>query len=117
MMAMNLGNDDRNWLDSKFGEVHKRITDSREEQTRQLHEVTRDQNEKIAELKESLEVHKVEPCADVKTHEVKYHGSSDRRQATPAPGKLTGKMLGIIAALATAIATLAHLLAKLVGGG
>lgn len=72
-MAMSLNNEDRNWFDARFGEVHKRITDSQQQQTEELHRVTNEQNEKIHQLGQQLEVHKAERCDDVVEHEKNFH--------------------------------------------
>jgi hypothetical protein len=70
---MNLNNEDRNWLDEKFGKVHSRITASQQEQTQELHRLTAEQNEKIHQLGQALEIHKATACPDVKAHEAGHH--------------------------------------------
>lgn len=52
--------EEQRYFDDKFGQVHKRITDSQEAQTAELHRVTIEQNKEIAEIKESISTHKVE---------------------------------------------------------
>lgn len=74
-MPMNLSNEDRNWLDSKFGEVHTRITRSDTANTKALNEQTQMLTVKIGNVQTSLQVHEATPCLDVKTHEMNHHDS------------------------------------------
>lgn len=57
---MPMDREDMKYFDEKFGQVHKRITESKEQQTAELHRATLDQNSTISELKQAIEAHKVE---------------------------------------------------------
>lgn len=86
MGHMTLTNDDRDWLDQKFGEVHTRIT-----------RVTMEQNAKLAEMDKAVTAHLATPCDDVKTHEETFH-TIGVAKILAAAGAIVG-ILGGVAAL------------------
>lgn len=57
---MPMDREDLKYFDEKFGQVHKRITESEKAQTGELHKVTDDQNRKITEIREAISAHKLE---------------------------------------------------------
>ncbi len=57
-----MADSDRQYFDSNFKEVYKRITDSKEELST-----------RIFDVREELRVHKSTPCRDVLDHEEKKH--------------------------------------------
>ena len=57
-MAMDV--DDQRYFTQQFQLVHKRISDSEKAQTSELHKVTDEQNNKIAEISKAIGEHKVE---------------------------------------------------------
>lgn len=76
---MRLDNEDLRYLDDKFGQLHKRITESEKSQTNELHRVTEDQNRKIADVKQAIEVHKTE--SDSRRSAVEATASEAARKA------------------------------------
>jgi hypothetical protein len=62
MSAMSLNNDDRNWMESLFAGVYKKMELDRVEQLRE-----------IGEIRTRLEVHMATPIREIAIHEETHH--------------------------------------------
>lgn len=115
----------RDWerLDTKFGEVHKRITDTGKEMTTEVNKAREDATDKVNQshnelagqintVKTDVEIQKRTPCRDVKGHEKQYH-SSPQEQASSKPIKFWALVSGIAAGVVTAIMVIFKVLEQL----
>lgn len=100
MGHMTLTNDDRDYLDTKFNEIHTRITKLDNIRAGELHRITSEQNKKLSEVEKQFEVHRVTPCVDVKKHEETHH--------TIGVGKMIGAIAAIIGILGGSVALAAY---------
>ena len=112
---MGEGLSSRDWerLDNKFGEVHKRITDTGKEMATEVTKAREDATDKVNQshnelagqinaVRTDVEIQKRTPCKDVKGHEKAYH-NGPKDQANGKPVKFWAMVTGVAAGVVTAV--------------